>query len=101
MTRLDSAVISRRAELVERCPQPRFKLDGETASLGIRQLMSGPRETCRRDREGAERPGNRDAAGEKRSMRTVGSSPQAFASFIRQDIAIWKEVADQAKVEVK
>ena len=38
---------------------------------------------------------------EKQAMQTVGSSPQAFASFIRQDIAIWKEVADQAKVEVK
>jgi hypothetical protein len=25
----------------------------------------------------------------------------AFASFIKQDIAIWKEVADQAKVEVR
>jgi tripartite-type tricarboxylate transporter receptor subunit TctC len=38
---------------------------------------------------------------EKQAMQTVGSSPQAFASFITQDIAIWKEVADQAKVEVK
>jgi tripartite-type tricarboxylate transporter receptor subunit TctC len=38
---------------------------------------------------------------EKQAMQTVGSSPEAFASFIRQDIAIWKEVADQAKVEVK
>jgi tripartite-type tricarboxylate transporter receptor subunit TctC len=38
---------------------------------------------------------------EKQAMQTVGSSPQAFASFIKQDIAIWKEVADQAKVEVK
>ena len=34
-------------------------------------------------------------------MPTVSSSPQAFASFIRQDIAIWEEVADQARVEVK
>jgi hypothetical protein len=31
----------------------------------------------------------------------VGSSPEAFADFIKQDIAIWKQVADQAKVEVK
>src|SRR6202140_2124606 len=31
----------------------------------------------------------------------VGSSPEAFAGFITQDIAIWKEVADQAKVEVR
>jgi tripartite-type tricarboxylate transporter receptor subunit TctC len=38
---------------------------------------------------------------EKQAMQTVGSSPEAFANFIKQDIAIWKEVADQAKVEVK
>ena len=38
---------------------------------------------------------------EKQAMQTVGSSPEAFASFIKQDIAVWKEVADQAKVEVK
>ena len=38
---------------------------------------------------------------EKQAMQTVGNSPEAFASFIKQDIAIWKEVADQAKVEVK
>ncbi len=38
---------------------------------------------------------------EKQAMQTVGSSPEDFASFIRQDIAIWKDVADQAKVEVK
>ena len=33
-------------------------------------------------------------------MQTEGNSPQAFADF-KQDIAIWKEVAGQAKVEVK
>jgi tripartite-type tricarboxylate transporter receptor subunit TctC len=38
---------------------------------------------------------------EQQAMQTVGNSPQAFADFIRQDIAIWKEVAEQAKVEVK
>jgi tripartite-type tricarboxylate transporter receptor subunit TctC len=38
---------------------------------------------------------------EEQAMQTVGNSPDAFASFIKQDIAIWKEVADQAKVEVK
>jgi tripartite-type tricarboxylate transporter receptor subunit TctC len=38
---------------------------------------------------------------EKQAMQTVGSSPEAFAGFIRQDIAVWKDVADQAKVEVK
>jgi tripartite-type tricarboxylate transporter receptor subunit TctC len=38
---------------------------------------------------------------EKQAMQTVGNSPEAFAGFIRQDIAIWKEVAAEAKVEVK
>jgi tripartite-type tricarboxylate transporter receptor subunit TctC len=38
---------------------------------------------------------------EKQAMQAVGNSPQAFAGFIRQDIAIWKEVADQARVEVR
>jgi tripartite-type tricarboxylate transporter receptor subunit TctC len=38
---------------------------------------------------------------ENQAMQTVGNSSQAFADFIRQDIAIWKEVAEQAKVEVK
>ena len=38
---------------------------------------------------------------ESQAMQIVGSSPEAFANFIRQDIAIWKEVADQAKIEVR
>jgi tripartite-type tricarboxylate transporter receptor subunit TctC len=38
---------------------------------------------------------------EKQAMQTIGNSPQAFADFISQDIAIWKEVAAQARVEVK
>jgi tripartite-type tricarboxylate transporter receptor subunit TctC len=38
---------------------------------------------------------------EKQAMQTVGSSPEAFSNFIRQDIAVWKRVAEQAKVEVK
>ena len=38
---------------------------------------------------------------EKQAMQTVGSSPEAFAGFIKQDIAVWKEVAEQAKVEVR
>lgn len=38
---------------------------------------------------------------EKQAIQVVGSSAEAFASFIRQDIAVWKEVADQAKVEVR
>ena len=37
----------------------------------------------------------------QQAMQTIGSSPAAFASFIKQDIAIWKQVADQAKVEVR
>jgi tripartite-type tricarboxylate transporter receptor subunit TctC len=38
---------------------------------------------------------------EQQAMQVVGSSPEAFASFIKQDIAVWKDVARQAKVEVK
>ena len=38
---------------------------------------------------------------EKQAIQVVGSSPEAFADFIKQDIAIWKEVADQAGIEVK
>jgi tripartite-type tricarboxylate transporter receptor subunit TctC len=38
---------------------------------------------------------------EKQAMQTVGSSPEAFAGFIKQDITVWKDVAEQAKVEVK
>ena len=38
---------------------------------------------------------------EKQAMQTIGNSPQAFAEFIKQDIAVWKQVAEQAKVEVK
>jgi tripartite-type tricarboxylate transporter receptor subunit TctC len=38
---------------------------------------------------------------EKQAMAAVGNSPEAFAAFIKQDIAIWKEVASQANVEVK
>jgi tripartite-type tricarboxylate transporter receptor subunit TctC len=38
---------------------------------------------------------------EKQAMQTVGNSPQAFAVFIKQDIAIWKQVAEQAKVELQ
>ena len=34
------------------------------------------------------------------AIEPVGGSPEAFASFIKQDIAKWKDVAAQAKVEV-
>jgi tripartite-type tricarboxylate transporter receptor subunit TctC len=35
------------------------------------------------------------------AIQPVGNSPEAFAGFIRQDIAMWKDVAAQAKIEVK
>ncbi len=38
---------------------------------------------------------------EKQAIQIVGSSPEAFASFIKQDSALWKEVADQARIEVR
>jgi tripartite-type tricarboxylate transporter receptor subunit TctC len=38
---------------------------------------------------------------EQQAIQIVGSSPQAFAGFIKQDIGLWKEVAQQAKVEMK
>jgi tripartite-type tricarboxylate transporter receptor subunit TctC len=38
---------------------------------------------------------------ESQAMQIVGSSPETFAGFIKQDIAIWKEVADQAQIEVR
>jgi tripartite-type tricarboxylate transporter receptor subunit TctC len=38
---------------------------------------------------------------ESQGIEVVGNSPQEFASFIKQDIALWKEVAEQAKIEVK
>jgi tripartite-type tricarboxylate transporter receptor subunit TctC len=38
---------------------------------------------------------------ESQAMQVVGSSPEAFIGFIRQDIAVWKEVADQARIEVR
>jgi tripartite-type tricarboxylate transporter receptor subunit TctC len=38
---------------------------------------------------------------ESQAMQIVGSSPEAFADFIKRDIAIWKQVADQARIEVR
>jgi tripartite-type tricarboxylate transporter receptor subunit TctC len=35
------------------------------------------------------------------AMQTVGSSPDAFAAFIKRDIATWKAVAEAAKVTVE
>ena len=38
---------------------------------------------------------------ESQAIQVVGGSPQEFASYIKQDLALWKEVAEQAKIEVK
>ena len=38
---------------------------------------------------------------ESQAIQVVGNSPQEFASYIKQDLALWKDVADQAKIEVK
>src|ERR1700722_16664817 len=38
---------------------------------------------------------------ETQAIQIVGNSPEAFASFIKHDMSIWKEVADQAKIEVR
>jgi tripartite-type tricarboxylate transporter receptor subunit TctC len=35
------------------------------------------------------------------AMQTVGNTPEEFAAFIKQDIAIWKAVATEANVSVK
>jgi tripartite-type tricarboxylate transporter receptor subunit TctC len=37
---------------------------------------------------------------EAQAIQVVGSSPDAFASFIKEDVAKWKDVATQAKIEV-
>jgi tripartite-type tricarboxylate transporter receptor subunit TctC len=38
---------------------------------------------------------------EAQAMATVGDTPEEFSAFIKQDIAVWKEVATQADVSVK
>jgi len=38
---------------------------------------------------------------EGQAIQPVGNSPEAFASFIKQDVAKWKDVATQAKVKVE
>jgi tripartite-type tricarboxylate transporter receptor subunit TctC len=38
---------------------------------------------------------------EQQAIQIVGSSPQVFAGFIKQDIVLWKDVAQQAKIEMK
>jgi tripartite-type tricarboxylate transporter receptor subunit TctC len=38
---------------------------------------------------------------ETQAIQTVGSSPEAFADFIKQDLSLWKDVADRAKIEVR
>jgi tripartite-type tricarboxylate transporter receptor subunit TctC len=38
---------------------------------------------------------------QKQAMQTVGNSPEEFAAFIKQDIAVWQSVARQAHVSVE
>jgi tripartite-type tricarboxylate transporter receptor subunit TctC len=38
---------------------------------------------------------------EAQAIQIVGSTPEEFAAFIKQEIVLWKDVAKQAKVEVK
>jgi tripartite-type tricarboxylate transporter receptor subunit TctC len=38
---------------------------------------------------------------EQQAIQVVGNSPKAFADFIKQDIVLWKGVAQEANVEVK
>ncbi len=38
---------------------------------------------------------------EQQAIQVVGNSPQAFADFIKQDIGLWRDVAHEARVEVK
>lgn len=38
---------------------------------------------------------------EQQAIQIVGNSPEQFAAFIKQDVGLWKEVARQARVEVK
>jgi len=38
---------------------------------------------------------------EAQAMQTVGNTPEEFAAFIKEDIAVWKDVATQANVSVK
>ena len=35
------------------------------------------------------------------AIEPVGSSPEAFADFIKRDISLWKDVAEKAKIEVR
>jgi len=38
---------------------------------------------------------------EQQAIQVVGNSQKAFADFIKQDIVLWRDVAHEAKVEVK
>jgi len=37
----------------------------------------------------------------KQAMEPVGDKPQAFAAFLKKDLATWKDVAALAKVSVE
>jgi tripartite-type tricarboxylate transporter receptor subunit TctC len=38
---------------------------------------------------------------EAQAIQIVGSTPEEFAAFIKRDVVLWKNVAKQAKIEVK
>jgi tripartite-type tricarboxylate transporter receptor subunit TctC len=38
---------------------------------------------------------------EQQAIQIVGDTPQAFAAFIKQDSALWKDVAHEANIQVK
>jgi tripartite-type tricarboxylate transporter receptor subunit TctC len=38
---------------------------------------------------------------EAQAIQIVASTPEEFAAFIRKDVVLWKEVAKQARIEVK
>jgi tripartite-type tricarboxylate transporter receptor subunit TctC len=38
---------------------------------------------------------------ESQAIQVVGNSPQEFARYIKEDLALWKQVAEHAKIEVK
>jgi tripartite-type tricarboxylate transporter receptor subunit TctC len=38
---------------------------------------------------------------EAQAIQIVASTPEEFAAFIKKDVVLWKDVARQAKIEVK
>src|ERR1035437_5697245 len=102
MTRLDSAVISRRAELVERCPQLRFECDGgncqprhSTAHVRPREKPAEEIVKALKDPETATLLGRSRQCGPWAVRRRP--SPVSSGRISRSG----RKVADQARVEVK